>query len=62
MLSKCQVSPQRRVLDLESEVKYRPGLDTHMEKHFVTEYFCFQVVMPLMPILALLQFLSRLRL
>ena len=49
------VSLERIVLDLESEVYYRPGFNTHWGYHFATGKFCFHVVKPLMPKLALLQ-------
>ena len=30
LTSKCQLSPERRVLDLESEVHERPGFYSHI--------------------------------
>ena len=51
--STCQVSPERIVLDLESEVMRDPdSIPT-----FFTGIFCFHIVKPLLPILALLPFL-----
>ena len=51
---KCQVSTERIVLDLESEVQ---GFSTHWEQYFVTGTFSFQAVKHLMLILALLSML-----
>ena len=48
--SKFQVSPERRVLDLESEVQ---GFNTRTHNIF-TGFFSFHVVNPVMPILLLL--------
>ena len=36
--SKCQVSPERRVLDLESEIQ---GFNTHWGKILLREFFVF---------------------
>ena len=50
--SKCQVSPERIVLDMESEFMIVPGSIPTGDNifHWI---FCFHVVKPLMPILAL---------
>ena len=51
--STCQVSPERIVLDLESEIMTGPGsIPTGVL--FVTGIFCFHAVKSVMPILALL--------
>ena len=52
--STCQVSPERIVLDLESEVMRGPGSILPGGNIFSLDFFCFHVVKPLMPILALL--------
>ena len=54
--STCQVHPERIVLDLESEVMRGPGsiLVRANRLTFFTGFFGFQVVKPMMPILALL--------
>ena len=52
--STCQVSVERRVLDLESEVIRGPGSIPTGGNIFHWIFFCFHVVKPLMPILALL--------
>ena len=42
---------KKGVLDLESEVQ---GFNTHRSNILLLDFFCFHVVKPLMPILALL--------
>ena len=37
--SKCQISSERRVLDLESEVNQRPGFNPHWGQHFSLDFF-----------------------
>ena len=49
----CLVSPERRVLDLESEVMRGPG-SIPTEGNIFHCFFCFHIAKPLMPILALL--------
>ena len=55
--STCQVSPEIIVLDLESEVMRGPGSIPTGGKILLLDFFCFHVVKPLMPILALLPML-----
>ena len=49
--STCQVSVERSMLDLESEVQW---FNTYWGNILLLEFFCFHIVKPLMPILALL--------
>ena len=49
--STCQVSVERSMLDLESEVQW---FNTHWGNILLLEFFCFHIVKPLMQILALL--------
>ena len=49
--STCQVSVERSMLDLRSEVQW---FNTHWGNILLLEFFCFHIVKPLMPILALL--------
>ena len=51
LTSKCKVSPERRVLDLESEIMRGPG-SIPLGVSFSLDFF--HVVKPLLPILALL--------
>ena len=51
--STYQVSVERSMLDLESEVQW---FNTHWGNIMFLEIFCFHIVTPLMPILALLPF------
>ena len=64
--STCPLSSERIVLDLKSEVHERPGF-YHDWGSITTggnilpmDFFCFHVVKPLMPILALLPISSSL--
>ena len=54
LTSKCQISPNRIVLDLESEVMRGLGSIPTGGNIFHWIFFCFHVVKSLMPILALL--------
>ena len=47
----CQVSVERSMLDLESEVQW---FSTHWGNILIVDIFCFHIVKPLMSILALL--------
>ena len=49
--STCQVSVERSMVDFRSEVQW---FNTHWGNIFLTGIFCFHIVKPLMPILALL--------
>ena len=49
--STCQVSVERSMLDLGSEVQW---FNTHWGNILLLEFFCFHIVKPLMPILPLL--------
>ena len=52
--STCQVSSERSVgLGIRGKSEVIP----HWGKHFITGFFCFHIVKPLMPILALLSML-----
>ena len=55
--SKCQVSSERRLLDLESEV---PGSILTEDNILLLNFFCFHIVKPLMSILELLPISSSL--
>ena len=58
--SKFPVSPERRVLDLESEVIVGPGSIPTGDNSLALDCFCFHVVKSLMPILVLLPISSSL--
>ena len=46
----CQVSPERRVLDLESEVNQRSGFNIHRGNIVLLEYLVFKKsLMPIFP-------------